>query len=191
MPLFTLAPGIINTSTQFKAPHQPIYFLSCFAPRHIFNSSQINPRKMPGREIKKTLGSLFHGIISPSPYSENSSRRLRDFQEAVSSTRQSTSQKETDNNTNQSQDREITDALAAHNHARRSAPTACEVQRADLKWSRELTASAQRWANYLADHGKFKHGILPFPVPLSLMIIAEDGCRQENARRRESLPCAK
>jgi hypothetical protein len=111
--------------------------------------------KMAAREIKNLLKEVIHGLISPSPYPENSSQAVRDFQSQRGRS-PLRSHRPPDPR------REIDDALAAHNSARRSAPG---VRRLDLKWSRSLEASAHRWADYLAASGGFRHGDSPFPPP--------------------------
>ncbi|TVY58542.1 Cysteine-rich venom protein latisemin [Lachnellula cervina] len=89
------------------------------------------------RDIKSVLKAAIHGLLSPSPSQPNTSAAIHGPRRR-----------------SQSHEQEIHNALAAHNSARRSARG---VVRPDLKWSKDLAAHAQKWADHLVASGEFRH----------------------------------
>ncbi|TVY49423.1 Cysteine-rich venom protein latisemin [Lachnellula occidentalis] len=89
------------------------------------------------RDIKSVLQAAIHGLLTPSPSQPNVSLAIHDPRRH-----------------SHNHEQEIHNALAAHNAARRSVRG---TRRRDLKWSKDLAASAQRWADHLVDSREFKH----------------------------------
>ncbi|TVY17229.1 Golgi-associated plant pathogenesis-related protein 1 [Lachnellula arida] len=89
------------------------------------------------RDIKSVLKAGIHSLLSPSPSQPNTSTTIH-----------------SPHHHSQTHEQEIHNALAAHNSARRSARGA---RRPDLKWSKDLEAHAQKWADHLAASGEFRH----------------------------------
>ncbi|TVY89164.1 Golgi-associated plant pathogenesis-related protein [Lachnellula willkommii] len=89
------------------------------------------------RDIKSVLKAGIHSLLSPSPTQPHTSTAIH-----------------SPHHHSQTHEQEIHNALAAHNSARRAARG---VKRPDLKWSKDLEAHAQQWADHLAASGEFRH----------------------------------
>ncbi|TVY45892.1 Pathogenesis-related protein 1C [Lachnellula subtilissima] len=89
-------------------------------------------------DIKSVLKAAIHGFLSPPPSQPNTSPAAHRPRPRP-----------------HSHEHEMHDALAAHNAARRSARGG---RRPDLKWSEDLAAHAQSWADHLVASRELKHG---------------------------------